>query len=89
MALKIIHDISTDNMGSLCVTDKYKSVSVQLQTNRYDGTRQKADMAALLLQEVGVNHHNGEYSQNQRSSHDCTSTICTGNISYSTGSCAE
>lgn len=57
MALKIIHDISTGNMGSLCVTENYRSALVYLQTSRYEGTRQKADMAALFLQKFGVNHH--------------------------------
>lgn len=59
MALTIIHDISTGNMGSLCVTENYRTISIHLETSRYDGTRQKADMAALLLQELGINHHNG------------------------------
>lgn len=63
MALTIIHDISTGNMGSLCVTENYRTISIHLETSRYDGTRQKADMAALLLQELGINHHNGNVNE--------------------------
>lgn len=59
MALTTIHDVASGNMGSLCVTENYRSVYVQIDTSRYEGTRQKADMAALLLQDLGVSHHNG------------------------------
>lgn len=59
-ALSVIQDVATGNMGSLCVTDNYKTLYVEIQTTRFEGTRQKADMAALLLQELGVGHHNGE-----------------------------
>ncbi|KAK6628064.1 hypothetical protein RUM44_010546 [Polyplax serrata] len=58
-ALSVIQDVATGNMGSLCVTDNYKTLYVEIQTTRFEGTRQKADMAALLLQELGVGHHNG------------------------------
>ncbi|KAK6628221.1 hypothetical protein RUM43_002033 [Polyplax serrata] len=58
-ALSVIQDVATGNMGSLCVTDNYKTLYVEIQTTRFEGTRQKADMAALLLQDLGVGHHSG------------------------------
>lgn len=59
MALTIIHDVVTGNTGSLCVTENYRTIFIRIDTTRYEGTRQKADMAALLLQDLGVSHHNG------------------------------
>lgn len=31
-----------------------------MNTARYEGTRQKADLASLILQDVGLNHHGGK-----------------------------
>ncbi|KAL0275052.1 UNVERIFIED_CONTAM: hypothetical protein PYX00_003034 [Menopon gallinae] len=56
-ALSAIHDVATGNMGSLCLTENYRSVFVSVDTTRYDETRQKTDMAAFLLQELGLNNH--------------------------------
>ncbi|XP_067003121.1 probable G-protein coupled receptor CG31760 [Anabrus simplex] len=58
-ALQVIHDVATENLGALCVTEPYRSLPAPLNTLRYDSTRQKADMAAILLQDVGVAHHSG------------------------------
>jgi hypothetical protein len=58
-ALQVIHDVATENMGALCVTDPYRSLRVPLATSHYEGAQQKADMAAMLLQDLGVSHHNG------------------------------
>lgn len=57
-ALKVIDDVATLNLKLLCVSTSFQSVDVEVQTTRYDNTRQKVDMAALLLQELGANHHN-------------------------------
>lgn len=54
----MIDDVATANLKLLCVSDAFRSVPVEVQTTRYDNTRQKVDMAALLLQELGANHHN-------------------------------
>jgi hypothetical protein len=61
-SLKIIHDIATENTGSLCVTKSksYSSLKIQINTERYDGSRQKADLAAVVLQDVGFVRHGGE-----------------------------
>lgn len=61
-ALQVIHDVATENMGALCVTEPYRSLRVPLATSRYEGAQQKADMAAMLLQDLGVSHHNGRQS---------------------------
>ena len=59
----MIHDVATENMGALCVTEPYRSLRVPLATSHYEGAQQKADMAAMLLQELGVSHHNGKREQ--------------------------
>jgi hypothetical protein len=55
----VIHDVATENMGALCVTEPYRSLKVSLVTSQYEGVQQKADMAAMLLQDLGVSHHSG------------------------------
>jgi hypothetical protein len=55
----VIHDVATENMGALCVTEPYRSLKVPLATSQYEGAQQKADMAAMLLQDLGVSHRNG------------------------------
>ncbi|KAJ6649502.1 putative G-protein coupled receptor [Pseudolycoriella hygida] len=56
-SLQIIHDIATENFGTLCLTIAYRSLNVAINTERYEGSRQKVDLAAVVLQEVGVNRH--------------------------------
>lgn len=60
-SLQIIHDIATENLGNLCVTKTFRPLDIALNTHRYDGARQKVDLAATVLQEVGVQRHGGEY----------------------------
>ncbi|KAK9885369.1 hypothetical protein WA026_010866 [Henosepilachna vigintioctopunctata] len=60
-SLQIIHDVAVKSLGSLCVTEEYKALSVPISTSRFESARQKADLAATLLQDLGVAHHNGEY----------------------------
>jgi hypothetical protein len=62
-ALQVIHDVATENMGALCVTEPYRSLRVPLSTSHYEGAQQKADMAAMLLQDLGVSHRNGKQAQ--------------------------
>lgn len=59
-SLLTIHDIATENLGSLCVSQSYRPLEVSLNTERYEGSRQKADLAAVVLQDVGVNRHGGK-----------------------------
>lgn len=40
-------------------------LAVPLTTGRFDGARQKADMAATLLKDLGIAHHNGEFIFNE------------------------
>ncbi|XP_046674782.1 probable G-protein coupled receptor CG31760 [Homalodisca vitripennis] len=58
-ALEVIHDISTGNMGTLCVSELYRSLTAHISPMRYDTARQKADLIAMLLQDLGIAHHNG------------------------------
>jgi G protein-coupled receptor 158 len=62
--LLTIHDISTENLGTLCLSQQFRPLKVPLNVERYDGARQKADLAAIVLQEVGVSRHGGEYKYN-------------------------
>lgn len=59
-SLQIVHDIATENFGTLCLTVSYRSLNVAINTERYEGSRQKVDLAAVVLQEVGVNRHGGK-----------------------------
>ncbi|CAD1478735.1 unnamed protein product, partial [Heterotrigona itama] len=62
-ALDVIEAASTGSLGEDCATTAgFKSLStVALDPRRYDTARQKADMTALMLQNlgtVGVSRHN-------------------------------
>ncbi|XP_023313125.1 probable G-protein coupled receptor CG31760 [Anoplophora glabripennis] len=58
-SLESIHEVATRSLGSLCVTEQFRSLSVPLDTLIFESARQKADLAATLLQDLGVAHHNG------------------------------
>lgn len=59
-SLKIIHDIATENIGTLCITKNFSPLKIFLNTEQYDGARQKSDLASVVLQDVGFNRHGGE-----------------------------
>lgn len=59
-SLEMVYDISTENFGTLCLTISYRSLNIAINTERYERSRQKADLAAVVLQEVGVNRHGGK-----------------------------
>ncbi|KAG8238876.1 hypothetical protein J437_LFUL018658, partial [Ladona fulva] len=58
VALQSINDITTNNMGSLCVTEDYRILPVNLPSvpERFEDSTQRADMAAAVIQELGINH---------------------------------
>ncbi|KAJ1521911.1 hypothetical protein ONE63_002247 [Megalurothrips usitatus] len=59
-ALQLVHDVSTGSLGTLCLADQHsRSLSAAVDPARYEPVRQKADMAALVLKDLGVAHHNG------------------------------
>ncbi|KAK3920499.1 putative G-protein coupled receptor [Frankliniella fusca] len=59
-ALQLVHDVSTSSVVALCLADQhFRSLSAAVDARRYDTLRQKADMAALVLKDLGVAHHNG------------------------------
>jgi len=66
-ALDVIEAASTNSLGEVCVsTAGYKSlpVGVALDPTRYDTARQKADMTAMVLQNLGAAEamrRNGEF----------------------------
>lgn len=57
VALQVIHDVATESRRALCVTEPYRSLQVPLVPLRYESARQKTDMAAMILQDIGVAHH--------------------------------
>lgn len=65
----MIEAASTGSLGEDCATTAgFKSLpaAVALDPRRYDTARQKADMTALMLQNlgtVGVSRHNSEYTE--------------------------
>ena len=59
-SLQIVHNISTENIGALCITKLYSSLTIPLNTERYDGVRQKSDLASVILQDLGFSRHSGE-----------------------------
>ena len=59
-SLKTIHDIATENLGTLCMSQAFRPLKIPLNAERYEGARQKADLAAIVLQDVGVNRHGGK-----------------------------
>lgn len=58
-SLVTIHDISTENLGTLCISTLFRPLQVPLNSERYESSRQKADLAASILQEVGIIRHGG------------------------------
>ncbi|XP_034230220.1 probable G-protein coupled receptor CG31760 [Thrips palmi] len=59
-ALQLVHDVSTGSLGALCLANQhFRSLSAAVDPRRYDPVRQKADMAALVLKDLGVAHHAG------------------------------
>ncbi|XP_050311439.1 probable G-protein coupled receptor CG31760 isoform X2 [Anthonomus grandis grandis] len=58
-SLNVIQEVSAQSLGSLCVTEQFRSLTVPIDTLRFESARQKADLAATLLQDLGVAHHNG------------------------------
>lgn len=48
-----IGDVTTGNLGSLCISQQYRSVPVPVRVDGFEAARQKADMLARLLQDLG------------------------------------
>lgn len=59
-SLVTIHDIATENLGTLCISTLYRPLQVPINSERFESSRQKADLAASILQEVGIIRHGGE-----------------------------
>ncbi|XP_065339192.1 probable G-protein coupled receptor CG31760 [Cloeon dipterum] len=55
-ALTLIHDIATQNTGALCSEQRFQllPLAVANASLRFDATRQKVDLIATLLQDVGL-----------------------------------
>ncbi|XP_017783461.1 PREDICTED: probable G-protein coupled receptor CG31760 [Nicrophorus vespilloides] len=58
-SLRVIHDVATKSLGDLCITEQFRSLPIPIDATRFEPARQKADLAATLLQDLGLAHHNG------------------------------
>ncbi|XP_031627077.1 probable G-protein coupled receptor CG31760 isoform X2 [Contarinia nasturtii] len=58
-SLETIHEIATEKLGTKCASKAFHTLQVPLNTARYEGTRQKADLATIILQDFGVYTHAG------------------------------
>lgn len=76
-SLQTIHDIVTENLGTLCISTSYRPLQIALNAERYESTRQKADLAALVLQDVGVNRHGGKLFFHTFSFSLCSFSLCS------------
>lgn len=62
-SLQTINEIATEKLGAKCASKAFHTLQVPLNTARYEGTRQKADLASVILQDVGLNHHGGKWKR--------------------------
>lgn len=60
-SLQTINEIAIEKLGTKCASKTFHTLQVPLNTARYEGTRQKADLASVILQDVGLNHHGGMF----------------------------
>lgn len=60
-SLQTINEIATENLGTKCTSKAFHPLQVPLNTARYEGTRQKADLASIILQDVGLNYGGGKF----------------------------
>lgn len=60
-SLQTIYDITIDNIGTLCSINQFLALEISLNAQRYEGSRQRVELAADILQEVGIIKHTGEY----------------------------
>nr|XP_014087417.1 probable G-protein coupled receptor CG31760 [Bactrocera oleae] len=58
-SLVTVHDIATENLGTLCISTLYRPLQVPINSERFESARQKADLVASILQEVGIVRHGG------------------------------
>ncbi|KAH8241518.1 hypothetical protein KR026_010134 [Drosophila bipectinata] len=58
-SLVTVHDIATENLGTLCISTLFRPLQVPINSERFESSRQKADLAASILQEVGIIRHGG------------------------------
>lgn len=60
-SLQTINEIAFEKLGTKCASKAFHTLQVPLNTARYEGTRQKADLASVILQDVGLSHHGGRF----------------------------
>ncbi|XP_073993198.1 probable G-protein coupled receptor CG31760 isoform X2 [Rhodnius prolixus] len=77
-ALRIIEEVGANNVGSLCFSEGYRLLPAPVPPLRYEMARQKADLAATMLQELGLSHRHST----QAISHPQLYSVVDG-VSYS------
>ncbi|CAF4930352.1 unnamed protein product [Pieris macdunnoughi] len=53
-SLRLVHAVATGATGALCVTHHYGRLRAPLHATRWDATRARADLAANILQQLGM-----------------------------------
>ena len=59
-----ISDITSGNLGSMCISQQHRSVAVPVRTDAFEAARQKADMVAKILQDLGQLNNAGSFFYN-------------------------
>ena len=57
-----ISDITSGNLGSMCIGRQHRSVAVPVRTDAFEAARQKADMIAKILQDLGQLNNPGSFT---------------------------
>ncbi|XP_041982226.1 probable G-protein coupled receptor CG31760 [Aricia agestis] len=58
-SLRVVHAVATGATGKLCVTHRYGQLRAPLHASRWDAARARADIAASILHQLGL--ENAEY----------------------------
>lgn len=60
-----VTDITSGNLGSLCITHQFRSVPVHVRTEPFESARQKADLVARLVQDLNQLDNQGDLTSLQ------------------------
>lgn len=53
-SLRLVHAVATGATGALCVTHRFGQLRAPLHVTRWDSARARADLAASLLHQLGL-----------------------------------
>lgn len=64
-SLRLVHAVATGATGALCVTHRYGRLKAPLYAARWDTARARADLAANLLHQLGMENAGNSYSKSK------------------------